>query len=192
MQSLPHQDNSQPLNSETRKRSIQIRDGNVSDAHAIVYLGSYVFTQTFGHSLSKQDLETYLKETYTINQISTELKDPLKYFVVASDSQNNIVGFAQLTQGTMEECVANSDRPIELQRIYVHPDYHGAGIGRRLVEKVEKMAQCLGFRTLWLGVWEENFKAQGVYQKLGYKKVGSHDFVMGECVQTDYILSKSI
>lgn len=71
-------------------------------------------------------------------------------------------------------------------------DFHGVGVGRLLVEKVEGIARDEGFVTLWLGVWEENFKAQKVYKKMGFMKVGSHDFVMGSCVQTDWILSKRL
>jgi len=81
---------------------------------------------------------------------------------------------------------------VELQRLYVSPDFHGGGVGRLLVESVEKIAREEGFVTLWLGVWEENFKAQKVYERMGFGKVGSHDFVMGSCVQTDWILTKRL
>ena len=60
------------------------------------------------------------------------------------------------------------------------------------MEKVEEMAQKEGWKTMWLGVWEENLKAQSVYAKMGFRKVGMHDFVMGSCVQTDWILVKRL
>ena len=40
--------------------------------------------------------------------------------------------------------------------------------------------------------WEENFKAQKVYERMGFRKVGQHDFKMGNCVQTDWILTKRL
>lgn len=82
--------------------------------------------------------------------------------------------------------------PIELQRLYVTQEYHGAGVGRALIDRVEEIARGEGYKTLWLGVWEENFKAQNVYAKMGFRKVGEHDFKMGNCVQTDWILSKRL
>jgi RimJ/RimL family protein N-acetyltransferase len=41
-------------------------------------------------------------------------------------------------------------------------------------------------------VWEENHKAQRVYEKLGYKIVGDHDFVIGGVIQTDHIMLKEL
>jgi diamine N-acetyltransferase len=35
-------------------------------------------------------------------------------------------------------------------------------------------------------------KAQAVYRKFGFEKVGEHDFVMGVCVQTDWIMCRSL
>jgi hypothetical protein len=34
--------------------------------------------------------------------------------------------------------------------------------------------------------------AQGIYKALGFEKVGTHDFVMGKCVQTDWIMMKRL
>lgn len=103
-----------------------------------------------------------------------------------------MIGFVQLTRGTLEECVAQKEKPIELQRLYVAQECHGRGVGKALIERAEEMAREQGFATLWLGVWEENFKAQKVYERMGFGKVGEHDFKMGECVQTDWILSKDL
>jgi len=57
---------------------------------------------------------------------------------------------------------------------------------------VERLALERGFVTMWLGVWEENFKAQKIYERMGFRKVGQHDFKMGNCVQTDWILTKRL
>lgn len=61
-----------------------------------------------------------------------------------------------------------------------------------LIEAIEKMAKEEGYETLWLGVWEENIKAQRFYGRYGLEKCGFHDFKMGECIQRDWVLKKSI
>lgn len=68
----------------------------------------------------------------------------------------------------------------------------GRGVARELYARAEAVARERGFRTMWLGVWEENLRAQAVYERLGFKRVGAHDFKMGECVQTDFIYCKSL
>jgi RimJ/RimL family protein N-acetyltransferase len=54
------------------------------------------------------------------------------------------------------------------------------------------MARKMGFKTIWLGVWEENFRAHKVYERFGFRKIGYHDFKIGDCVQTDWIMSKRL
>jgi len=181
-----------PVKASARNRAISIRTATDSDANSIASLGSQVFSQSFGYSLSPEDLAAYLEDAYTPSQIAQDLADPLNETVVACDEQNRLLGFALLTQGTMEECIADKKDPIELQRLYVHPDSHGSGIGKALVATLEALARERGFKTMWLGVWEDNVKAQRLYAKMGFSKVGDHGFKMGNCVQTDWIMSKSL
>lgn len=103
-----------------------------------------------------------------------------------------VVGFAQLNRTSTEPCIADSPKPVELQRLYVDTSFHGGGVGKLLIGGIEAIAKEEGYETLWLGVWEENFKAYGFYQRFGLVKCGFHDFKMGECVQRDWIMKKAI
>ena len=60
------------------------------------------------------------------------------------------------------------------------------------MEGIEAIARGEGYETLWLGVWEENGKAQGFYGRMGLEKCGEHEFIMGTCVQMDWIMKKSL
>jgi ribosomal protein S18 acetylase RimI-like enzyme len=208
--------------SKPSMNGVRIRPATPSDATSIVTLGSHIFELFFGHSLARKDLDAYLTEAYVTSAILDEIQDPRKTILVATlpsnelktsgvpgllqhdfsshpeqQSQSNIpadtvVGFVQLTRGTTEPCLDSSLRNIELQRLYVHPICHGTGIGRLLMEAAEEIAKCEEFDVMWLGVWEENFKAQKVYERLGYSRVGEHGFKMGETIQVDWILTKPV
>lgn len=180
-----------PTESE-EKSVITIRDATDGDADSIAAIGREVFSHTFGYSLSEEDLQTYLQETYTEALISEEIKDPLKHLMVACNDANKVLGFVQLTKGSSEPCVEDAENPIELQRLYVHHESHGLGIGKVLIQKAEKVAMAQGYKTMWLGVWEDNHKAQKVYGKSGFVHVGEHDFKMGDCIQTDIIMIKAL
>jgi ribosomal protein S18 acetylase RimI-like enzyme len=178
--------------SPSAKPQTILRAALPKDVEAIANLGSHVFSTTFGYSLPVADLNAYLTDAYSLSSIASDLSNPNIDIIVACDSLDHVMGFAQLTRGTIEECVAKAERPVELQRLYVAQGYHGRGVGKALVDRVEEMARGQGFKTMWLGVWEDNFKAQKVYERLGFGKVGEHDFKMGESVQTDWILSKNL
>lgn len=134
----------------------------------------------------------YLDEAYSLSATAKEITNPKKDLIVATDSKNQIIGFVLLTRGTTDPCLEGLNKTIELQRLYVHPQAHGGGVGKLLAKHVEEMARKQGFENLWLGVWEENVKARKIYEKLGFTKVGSHNFKTGQVVQTDFIMAKRL
>ena len=169
-----------------------IRIATLNDIAQIVRLGLHVFTVSFGYSLPQEELQAYLDESYSTAAITRDVEDTTKDMIVATDQNDKILGFALLTRGTSEPCLANLEKTVELQRLYVHPDHHGKGLGKSLALKIEDMAREQGYANMWLGVWEENHKAQKVYERLGYCRVGNHPFKMGNVVQTDNIMVKEL
>ncbi|KAM0268404.1 hypothetical protein ACHAQH_009985 [Verticillium albo-atrum] len=169
-----------------------IRRATMQDAGAVAELGSSVFSSTFGHSVTPQQLEAYLDESYSVEATEKDISDPQKDMIVAVASDETIIGFALLTRGSSEPCVDHIESKIELQRIYVSATYHGQGVGKLLVNETQSEAREQGFEHMWLGVWEENHKAEQVYLKLGFSVVGEHDFDIGGDIQTDRIMLKKL
>lgn len=165
----------------------------MEDAKAIADLGSSVFSVTFGFSIPTKDLAAYLDEAYSIPALQEDILNPKKHVIVACDTTTNqVIAFAQLTEGTTEPCIEDLANIVELQRLYVHGDYHGLGLGRALTQRTETMALEKGYQTMWLGVWEGNFQAQRIYEAMGFSRVGEHEFQMGRCIQTDWIMCKTL
>ncbi|KAF7554850.1 hypothetical protein G7Z17_g2587 [Cylindrodendrum hubeiense] len=183
---------SSPSRNPSTREPTTIRQARVEDVIAIAELGAHVFTATFAHSVSPDELQNFLDESYTTAAITKDINDNTKDIIVATKPDGTVLGFGYLTRGSNEPCVADVDDKVELQRIYVHPSAHGKGIGGLLATRIESMAQERGFKNIWLGVWEENHKAIKAYEKWGYKQVGDHDFVIGSVVQTDYIMLKEL
>lgn len=176
----------------TSQQSVDISIASPMDVATVANLGAHVFSVTFGHSVPANELQSFLEDSYSVAATEKDLKDPMKDMVVASNQDGTILGFALLTRGSSEPCISHVESTIELQRIYVDPAHHGKGVGKLLANKLENMARSQGFKHIWLGVWEENHNAQRMYEKLGYRRVGYHDFTIGEIVQTDYIMIKGL
>ncbi len=86
----------------------------------------------------------------------------------------------------------NGRKPIELVRLYVSRESLGSGVGAALMQACIDDAQHGGYDTLWLGVWENNTRAQAFYRKWHFVQVGTHVFQLGDDPQTDFLMQRSV
>ena len=61
----------------------------------------------------------------------------------------------------------------DIYGVYIHPDYRGQGLARRLLEQLITQAKAVnGLETLLLAVSEHNAPALALYQSLGFVEWG--------------------
>ena len=127
-------------------------------------------------SIQPSTLKTILEEIQN--------KNSTFYFIL---SNKTIVGYFKLNQNDAQNELFTKPS-IELERIYVLPDFQGQGIGKIALFKIIKLAQEKKVDFLWLGVWQENKSAITFYQKNGFKIFGSHPYFIGKDKQTDWLM----
>lgn len=174
--------------------SFTIRLAKPSDAADIAALGGGVFFESFAHSMPAEDMDDYLKTSYNPDRIETEIKDTATYllYTARDDDTNQLLGFVQLNRSSQEPCLKiKPPQTIEIQRIYTDSKAQSRGVGSKLMTSALDYAIRQGYKAIWLGVWEENLKAQKFYlERHRFEKVGVHDFTIGGCVQSDWILER--
>jgi len=164
-----------------------LRPAAPSDAAALADLARTTFEETFGGLYPEADLEGFLAGAYAPSLQRQEIEDP-RWRTWVLTQEDRLIGFAQLVL----DCPlpgGEAATSAELRRIYVRRDALGAGHGRRLLAQVLAAARAAGNRTLWLGVWEHNDRAQAFYRSFGFTRVGEHVFQVGSCQDTDHLLS---
>ncbi|KAI0897024.1 acyl-CoA N-acyltransferase [Annulohypoxylon nitens] len=175
---------------------VTIGEALVSDAAAIALIGANTFTTAFGHSVPESDLADFLAATYSEKVVKAEILSARENNVttfVARNKAGIVLGFVQLVRQLSDPCLqGDASSHAELRRLYVDVSTQGLGVGSKLIAAVEEMAKAEGFEQLWLTVWEENTRSQQLYERLGYVKKGETDFATGGCIQTDWVLSKSL
>ena len=170
--------------------SIKKISNSTEDIKALQAIAKQTFTETFGSQNTAEDLAKFLSEEYDFDKLKAEVENPesFYYFYYFEDE---LAGYLKLNVGAAQ---TEPDYPeaLEIQRIYVLQKYQGKRIGLAMMQQALAVAKKLKKPQVWLGVWENNLKAQAFYQKSGFKKVGSHDFILGDDKQTDYILLKTL
>lgn len=74
----------------------------------------------------------------------------------------------------------------EIQRLYILQGHQGGGCGTALLTTALDWLERDGPRTLWIGVWSENYGAQRFYARHGFEIVGDYSFMVGD--HADYEL----
>jgi ribosomal protein S18 acetylase RimI-like enzyme len=165
---------------------IEIRRATEADAKALTDLGRKTFIETFAKDNRQEDMDLYLAETFGEEKQLREICDPYRYIEMAW-AGDQAAGFLHLMKSTPDPSVVGSS-PIEILRLYVDARWHGKGIGPALMERCIEIAREKGHETLWLGVWERNFRARSFYEKFGFKRIGQHFFYLGKDEQLDWIM----
>jgi DNA-binding MarR family transcriptional regulator/GNAT superfamily N-acetyltransferase len=63
----------------------------------------------------------------------------------------------------------------ELKRMWVHPDWRGAGLGSRLLRHLEDQARALGHGTVRLDTNAALTEAIGMYERSGYRRIDRYN-----------------
>lgn len=175
-----------------KNNSVKIRHANPEDASVLSEIGLKSFYDAFAHDERNkpEDMKVYMDEAFSLETMNADLADSSVVYLIAEiDSQ--AVGYAKLKNDSTEDCIAG-EKPIELCRLYALNEWIGHGIGAALMNACFEYAKENAHDTMWLGVWEFNFRAQKFYFKFGFEKCGEHVFQLGSDPQTDWVLQRTV
>lgn len=148
------------------------------------------FIETFAKFNSTENLNYYLKNNYSLNQLLQELQNKNSFFYFFKYN-NQIVAYLKLNKYPSQSDF-NFEDALEIERIYVLSEYKGKGFGKELIHFSFNKAKEFNLKKIWLGVWENNKPALNFYEKLGFYKINEHVFKLGNDNQIDYILQKDL
>lgn len=168
--------------------SIEMRRLTGEDTVLLQEIGRKTFAETFSSSNSKENMEKYLEEGFSLNKLQAEIDDPHAEFYFAT-LDNNVIGYLKLNIGESQTEIKN-DNAMEIERIYVLREFHGRNIGQQLFEKGLERAYAQKVDFIWLGVWEENKRAIQFYVKNGFVAFDQHIFKLGDEEQTDIMMRR--
>ena len=167
-----------------------IRKVEKADVEVLAKIAKQTFRETFAHDNTERQLQEYFDEVYDLRVLTAELENPESstYFITIEDE---IAGYLKVNWGG-----AQTERELgdafEIQRFYVLQRFQGLGLGKQLFEFALELATKNSFSWAWLGVWEGNLKAQAFYNRYGFEKFSQHHFMVGQKVDTDWLLKKKL
>jgi diamine N-acetyltransferase len=173
----------------THSPNVSFRRSSLDDAAALAALGAATFTETFGHLYPPEDLQTFLRDSHSIEAWRRALADSQRavWIAVLDDVP---VGF--IAVGACKLPIDNRESTSgEIYQLYVLATHHNLRLGSRLMDLGLEWLQARGRTPLYIGVWSENFGAQRFYGRYGFEKVGEYGFRVGSTVDHEFILKST-
>ena len=169
---------------------ITIRKATISDLEIIQEISSQTFIETFAELNTPENMENYIQENFNSQQVALEINNPESEFHLAI-LDNETIAYLKLNFGNAQTEI-HSPQAMEIHRIYVLKKFHGKKIGQLLLNEAIKIGQESGVDSIWLGVWEKNYKAIQFYNNNDFIEFDKHTFILGNDVQTDLLMELRI
>jgi ribosomal protein S18 acetylase RimI-like enzyme len=172
------------------KTDIIIRPATETDAELIADISRQTFYDSFVEYNTKENMDKFMNEQFTREKLIEEITQPWHAFFLAF-LNDEPVGYVKLRDSSVP-LKLHGQSCLEIARIYSVQKTIGRGVGKKLMQTCHDIAKQKGKKILWLGVWEANQRAIDFYTKWGFEKFGDQKFVLGDDIQTDWLMKKSI
>jgi len=169
---------------------VVVRIATEEDAELVADLSRQTFYESFVEQNTKENMDKFMNDQFTKEKLMDEVKQPWQLFFLAY-IRDEPVGYVKLRDG-MVPMQLDGRSSLEIARIYSVQDRIGQGIGKKLMQTCHQIAKQKGKKTLWLGVWKQNQRAIDFYTAWGFEVFGEQEFILGDDVQTDWLMKKDI
>ncbi|WP_395640459.1 GNAT family N-acetyltransferase [Pseudolysinimonas sp.] len=173
--------------------NVTIRRASVADSAALAAVAAATFPLACPPHTTDEAKAAFIAAHLTPARFDEYLADPARVLFLA-DVAGVAAGYTMLIVGEPSDpdvTAALTVRPTaELSKCYVMPGHHGAGVASALMTRTLEAARERGAAAVWLGVNEENARAQGFYEKSGFAKVGRKRFLVGDRWEEDFVMER--
>lgn len=165
------------------------RRATTADALPLSTLATQVFLDTYATHGINDALAREVTTVYSVEVFERRLRDAdVELLLVASGG--NTVGFADIAFAS--RCPVPGVRGAEVFRLYVQRPFLRRGLGRKLMAKADASARARGLDTLWLTAWAGNHRALAFYQSLGFRDIGTTEYVIDGVGHENRVLCKAL
>lgn len=171
--------------------AVQVTSAAERDLPELADLAARTFPLACPPTATPDNVAAFIAENLSQDRFAEYVTDPGRAVLVAR-SDGRMLGYAMLIRGVVDVGDVQRAVPlrpaVELSKMYVLPDAHGAGVSAALMAAALDRARTLGAACTWLGVNQENQRAQRFYAKHGFEVSGTKTFRLGDGVENDYVM----
>ncbi|MWB99951.1 GNAT family N-acetyltransferase [Agromyces seonyuensis] len=179
---------------------MHIRPAGPADAAALAEVAAATFALACPPHTTAEAIAAFIATNLSEARFREYLADPARRLLIAEDAGGPL-GYTMLIAGEPADAdvaAAISLRPtVELSKCYALPRAHGTGLTAELMGASIAAARTMGETDdppagVWLGVNQENARAQRFYGKHGFERVGVKRFLVGGRYEDDFVYERPV
>lgn len=160
-----------------------------ADALPLSTLATQVFLDTYATHGINNALAREAVTVYSTEVFERRLRDAaVELWMV--EAGGFTVGFVDIAFAT--SCPVPGVRGAEVFRLYVQRPFLRRGLGCALMAKAEASARARGLDAIWLTAWAGNHGALAFYQSLGFRDIGTKEYVIDGVGHENRVLCKAL
>jgi len=164
-----------------------------ADAHRVSALAIETFPLACPPGTKRENIDQFCATRLSPESFEAYLFDP-QIRIWFANEEVELTGYVMSVSGEPDDPVvakAVSARPtVEISKIYVRVSAHGSGVAQQLMSVAVEEAKAEGAQSVWLGVNQQNERANTFYERSGFLVVGERRFQVGDSREEDFVREK--
>jgi GNAT superfamily N-acetyltransferase len=179
-----------PEGTRTPSAGLVVRRAQAADAMVLHEVAAATFPLACPPDTKPAAIEAFIAANLTAENFAHHLADPVRTLFLA-EVDGSAAGYTMLVAEEPHdpdvEAVVILRPTVELSKFYVVPGQHGRGVARPLMSATVDEAVWRGAKSIWLGVNDQNARANRFYEKCGFQTVGTKRFRLGDRWESDFV-----
>jgi ribosomal protein S18 acetylase RimI-like enzyme len=175
--------------------TLEVTTATAAELAELADVAATTFPLACPPSVTPENVAAFIDANLTQSHFAGYLADPDRLVLVAR-RDGRMIGYAMLVRGVPDDDDvqrAVTVRPaVEISKMYVLPDNHGGGVSAALMTEALNRAPDLDANAVWLGVNQNNQRAQRFYAKHGFSVNGTKTFRLGTRIENDYVMVRPV
>jgi GNAT superfamily N-acetyltransferase len=164
---------------------ITISEATAEDIKTIQEITYITWPITYGRILSEEQLNYMLELFYSDEALNDQFEKKEQLFYLISEDEATL-GFIGIEHNYKNQAVT------KIHKIYLLPETQGKGIGKKVIEEIQKLALKNHSKALSLNVNRFN-SALTFYEKIGFKIIDEVNIDIGKgYLMEDYVMEKKL
>ena len=159
-----------------------------ADCKKVAKLATKTFVDAFGHLYNEGNRDQHIIDKFSPEYFEQSLDAGDTVLMMHVDGQ--FIGYAKVGHLSLPVKPPIAKGAQEIYRVYIDKPFQGKGFGKALMLHILSLPRISTASMVYLGVWEENLKAQSLYTQYGFLPVGRYLYQVGDQFDREIIMGR--